>query len=101
MFLEGNEKENEKDVFEDLDYFYEDFNKKDNLGIYYDKLSENENVLMLIDEGNRKGNCVKENEEENVDSCYDKFVEDCCNGDFYDMLLIVEYLVVFYDKLFK
>jgi len=96
--LGENEKENEKDVFEDLDHFYEDPNKKDNLGTYYDKPSENESASMSIDEGNRKGNCVKQNEGENVDSCYDKPVEDCCNGDFYDTPSTVENSVEFYDK---
>lgn len=96
--LGENEKENEKDVFEDPDHFYEDPNKKDNLGTYYDKPSENESASMSIDEGNRKGNCVKQNEGENVDSCYDKPVEDCCNGDFYDTPSTVENSVEFYDK---
>ena len=51
-----------------------------------------------IVEGNRKENCVKQNEEENADSCYDKPVEDCCNGDFYDTPSTVENSGEFYDK---
>ena len=92
------EKENEKDVFEGTDHFYEDPNKKDNSGTFYDKPSENENSSMSVDEGNRKGNCVTQNDGENVDSCYDKPVEDCCNGDFYDTPSNVENSVEFYDK---
>ena len=96
--LGKNEMENEKDVFEDPDHFYEDPNKKDNSGAYYDKPSETENASMSVDEGNRNANCVKQNEGENVDSCYDKPVGDCCNGDFYDTPSTVENSGEFYDK---
>lgn len=93
-----NEKENEKDVFEDQDHFYDDPNKKDNSGANYDKPSENENASLSFDEGNREGNCVKQNEGENIDTCYDKPIEDCCNGDFYDTPSTVENSGEFYDK---
>lgn len=97
--LGENERElNEKDVFEERDHFYEDPNKKDNSGTDYDKPSENGNASVSIDEGNRKGNCVTQNHGENVDSCYDKPVEDCCNGDFYDTPSNVENSGEFYDK---
>ena len=97
--LGENERElNEKDVFEERDHFYEDPNKKDNSGTDYDKPSENGNASVSIDEGNRKGNCVTQNYGENVDSCYDKPVEDCCNGDFYDTPSNVENSGEFYDK---
>ena len=93
-----NEKENEKDVFEDPDHFYEDPNKKDNSGNHFDKPSENENASMSVDDGNTKGNCVQQNGGENVDICYDKPVEDCCNGDFYDTPSTVENSGEYYDK---
>lgn len=93
-----NEKENEKDVFENHDHFYDDPNKKDNSGTNYDKPSENENASLSFDEGNREGNCVKQSEGENIDTCYDKPVEDCCNGDFYDTPSTVENSGEFYDK---
>lgn len=93
-----NEKENERDVFENQDHFYDDPNKKDNSGTNYDKPSENENASLSFDEGNREGNCVKQSEGENIDTCYDKPVEDCCNGDFYDTPSTVENSGEFYDK---
>lgn len=93
-----NEKENEKDVFENQDHFYDDPNKKDNSGTNYDKPSENENASLSFDEGNREGNCVKQSEGENIDTCYDKPVEDCCNGDFYDTPSTVENSGELYDK---
>lgn len=93
-----NEKENEKDVFENQDHFYDDPNKKDNSGTNYDKPSENENASLSFDEGNREGNCVKQSEGENIDTCYDKPVEDCCNGDFYDRPSTVENSGELYDK---
>lgn len=93
-----NEKENEKDVFENHDHFYDDPNKKDNSGTNYDKPSENENASLSFDEGNREGNCVKQSEGESIDTCYDKPVEDCCNGDFYDTPSTVENSGEFYDK---
>lgn len=93
-----NEKENEKDVFENHDHFYDDPNKKDNSGTNYDKPSGNENASLSFDEGNREGNCVKQSEGENIDTCYDKPVEDCCNGDFYDTPSTVENSGEFYDK---
>ena len=93
-----NEKENERDVFEKQDHFYDDPNKKDNSGTNYDKPSENENASLSFDEGNREGNCVKQSEGENIDTCYDKPVEDCCNGDFYDTPSTVENSGEFYDK---
>ena len=93
-----NEKENERDVFENQDHFYDDPNKKDNSGTNYDKPSENENASLSFDEGNREGNCVKQSEGDNIDTCYDKPVEDCCNGDFYDTPSTVENSGEFYDK---
>ena len=93
-----NEKENERDVFEKQDHFYDDPNKKDNSGTNYDKPSENENSSLSFDEGNREGNCVKQSEGGNIDTCYDKPVEDCCNGDFYDTPSTVENSGEFYDK---
>jgi len=93
-----NEKENEKDVFENHDHFYDDPNKKDNSGTNYDKPSENENASLSFDEGNREGNCVKQSEGESIDTCYDKPVEDYCNGDFYDTPSTVENSGEFYDK---
>jgi len=97
--LGENERElNEKDVVEERDHFYEDPNKKDNSGTDYYKPSENGNASVSIDEGNRKGNCVTQNYGENVDSCYDKPGEDCCNGDFYDTPSNVENSGEFYDK---
>lgn len=93
-----NEKENERDVFEKQDHFYDDPNKKDNSGTNYDKPSENENASLSFDEGNREGNCVKQSEGGNIDTCYDKPVEDCCNGDFYDTPSTVENSGELYDK---